>query len=445
MVRTLSFFEVEEGLKSDGTLLLRRVPCRLSSSSRMVEQIIKKNSEITIGSAPQISVYLTGMELAPERRQTPTHVSKIHLRERKFDSETNTYSTEQGNSVTIERLMPTPFDMIVNADVWTTNMQNKLELFQQIGWLFNPALEIQTSDNFVDWTSISYIELTGVNYTSRTIPIGTEEEIDFMTLTFKIPIWITPPAKVKKLGIIQKIIASVFDGKGNLEDAILSETNLLSRQRITPLDYHALLLNGEVHLLEMTEVLKPENTTLTVPPETDHVDVEWDKIVQQFGVINDGVSKIIFEQPNGTEVAGTVTKQDPIKTRLTFTVDPDTIPVTTETAIDAIVDPLAGAPGAGLTTAVTGQRYLLTKDIGFDVGPGGDAPIAWPGIVAKKHDIIEFGGSGWFVTFAAATATTVAVVNNLTTGIQYKWDLTNKQWIKSYEGFYDSGFWCIII
>ena len=447
IIRTLSFFQVEQGLDSDGSLRLKRVPCTLASTDRQVEQIIKKNTENTVSSAPQITVYPTEINMTPERRQDPNFVGKIHLRERLFNSETNTYGTEQGNAVTVERLMPNPFDLTVNADVWTTNMQNKLELIQQIAWLFNPSLEIQTSDNYVDWTSISLMELTGINYSSRTIPVGAEEEIDFTTFTFKVPIWLSPPAKVKKLGIIQKIITSVYNSSGNLEDAILSETNLMARVRTTPLKYNTLLLGGEVHLLGSEESSTPNNTQLAVHDEVNHTDLEWDKLSQQFGIINDNVSRIIFEQPDGTEVSGTVAKHPTIKTRLTFTVDIDTIRAATETAIDAIINPLAGGPGFGLKAAVAGQRYLITEDIGNDPAgnPGQQTPDAWPAANAKKNDIIEFGGSGWFVSLEAATNTLTSVVNNLTTNIQYKWDATNSRWVKSYEGFYAGGDWCLII
>jgi hypothetical protein len=104
--------------------------------------------------------------------------------------------------------------------------------------LFNPALEIQSTDNYVDWTSLTAVYLETPNWSSRTVPIGTENPIDVATLTFKLPVWISPPAKVKKLGVIQKIIASIHDGEGNLSEAVYNDTNLMGmRQYFTPLDY----------------------------------------------------------------------------------------------------------------------------------------------------------------------------------------------------------------
>ena len=85
-----------------------------------------------------------------------------------------------------------------------------MQIIEQIAILFNPSLEIQSTDNYIDWTSLSLIQLTDVTWSSRTVPLGAEEPIDVATLTFEIPIWISPPAKIKRLGVIQKIINSIF-------------------------------------------------------------------------------------------------------------------------------------------------------------------------------------------------------------------------------------------
>ena len=52
----------------------------------------------------------------------------------------------------------------------TSNTDQKLQLLEQILVLFNPALEIQQNDNPVDWTTITTVELTDIQWTSRSIP-----------------------------------------------------------------------------------------------------------------------------------------------------------------------------------------------------------------------------------------------------------------------------------
>ena len=44
-----------------------------------------------------------------------------------------------------------------------------------------------------------------MQFESRTIPQGLENDISICTMNFTSPLWITPPAKVKKLGIVTKI------------------------------------------------------------------------------------------------------------------------------------------------------------------------------------------------------------------------------------------------
>src|SRR6056300_602699 len=194
-IRAFSNFSYKD---SAGTL--RKVPTSYGNLTRQVAHIIRDNSENKVISAPRIACYVTGLEYARERVQSPTHVDKVHIRHREYDDATGTYKDLQGVGNTVERLMPVPFTLRMKADIWSTNTDQKLQIMEQILVLYNPALEIQTTNNYVDWTSLSLIELASVNYSTRSIPQGTETEIDIGEMEFTMPIWITPPAKVKKLG-----------------------------------------------------------------------------------------------------------------------------------------------------------------------------------------------------------------------------------------------------
>ena len=181
---------------------------------RQAATIINQNSENTLQSAPRIAIYITDLDLDNTRLGDATLVSKMHIRERDIDPETGAYTSTQGQNYTVERLMPTPFKLSVKADIWSTSTEQKLQILEQILVLFNPSLEIQTTDNFVDWTSLTVVDLGDVSFTSRTVPMGTSTQIDVATLTLTTPIWITPPAKVKKLGVVTNIISSTFDSSG---------------------------------------------------------------------------------------------------------------------------------------------------------------------------------------------------------------------------------------
>ena len=122
-----------------------------------------------------------------------------------------------------------------------------MQLLEQILTLFNPSLEIQSTDNYIDWTSLSVVELESVTWSSRSIPSGTDDQIDVCTLRFGLPIWISAPAKIKKLGVVERIIASIYDSQGDASNAIIESDLLLgTRIKVTPYNYQVLLLKRSV-------------------------------------------------------------------------------------------------------------------------------------------------------------------------------------------------------
>lgn len=208
----------------DGKGKIVQIPVRYGDMNRQVAQQMTKNSENIIQSAPFIACYIKSLDLARERVQDPTFVSKVNIRERAYDEQGQEYLNVQGANYTVERLMPTPYNLQFTADIWTTNTDQKLQILEQLLVLFNPSMEIQTSNNYIDWTSLSLLELTGLNFTSRSVPQGLEQDIDIATLTFTSPIWLTTPAKVKKLGVITNIITSMFaDAPGTAESGAYSD------------------------------------------------------------------------------------------------------------------------------------------------------------------------------------------------------------------------------
>jgi T4-like virus Myoviridae tail sheath stabiliser len=270
-IRLISNFQVEFGKDRNNITAYQRVPVIYGDSSNQAASVIKENSENYLNSVPVMAVYISGLDYDRQRLQSPTYVGKLNVRERYFDPATGDYSTTQGDILTVERLMPVPYKLTIKVDIWTSNTEQKLQILEQLCTLFNPALEIQSTDNYIDWTSITYILLTGTNWSSRSIPIGTGNPIDIATLTFELPIFISSPALVKKLGVIQKIIASVYDANGNLDESIYDSTNLLSRQYITPLEYGVTLLNNELTLVQYNNPVRDSFGTQVVKNITSNV------------------------------------------------------------------------------------------------------------------------------------------------------------------------------
>lgn len=208
-MRAFSNFYVSFGKNTDGTENLHRVPCRYGDSSRIAESIITGNSENKMPTAPFISVYVTGLGLAPERRQAPSLVSTLNVNERDYDGENQKYLGTPGNRYTIQRYMPVPFNLTFNVDIWTSNLDQKEQLIEQTQVLYNGMIDIQTSNNPLDWSAMTTMEPTNITWSSRSIPIGTDNPIDVFSVEYKVPILINPPAKVQYQKIIQEIITNI--------------------------------------------------------------------------------------------------------------------------------------------------------------------------------------------------------------------------------------------
>ncbi len=432
--RIFSNFQVEYGKDAEGTAALLRVPIRYGDASRQAQTVLQNNSASALPSTPLMTFYITELEYARDRVQEPYFVDKQSVRQRYYDQDTDTYETTQGNAFTVERLMPVPFNLGIRLDLWTSNTNQKLQILEQILTLFNPALEIQSTDNYLDWTSLSVCELESVTWTSRSIPQGTEDPIDIASLQFTLPIWISPPAKVKKLGVVQKIIASMYDAQGDAVEAITNNDLLLgTRQKFTPYNYQVLLIGNQLQVLQSSAVVEGEGTIN--PDQSPPSNLMWHAVVNMFGDLQNGISQVRLDNPfDETIIVGTVAYHPSDDRFLLFTVDEDTIPQNTLQPVNAIVDPQRNGPGEGLPVAATGQRYLLVGDTGAaNFNSGAEA---WTGVngeilYATANDIIEYDGEKWNIAFLHTNVSDVQYVTNLTTGIQYRW--AQGQWLKSYS------------
>jgi hypothetical protein len=289
IIRAFSYFQYRD---SDGNLT--NVPVLYGDLTRQVSNIMRDNSENKMPSAPRMAVYITALEMDRTRLSDSSFVSKVNVREREWDPIAKEYKTTQGNGYTVERLHPTPYNLSVNVDLWTTNTEQKLQIMEQILMIFNPDLELQTSDNYVDWTSLTVLNMDSLTFSSRSIPTGTESDIDVATMAFTAPIYISPPAKVKKLGVITSIITSVFNvDTGTVElDGFNPDTgtDVSNTSDITVLPDGSVINDGQTNTGNgLTDLTDPSNTVIgvgantvepgTVAPKDGLVKGEFDDVI----------------------------------------------------------------------------------------------------------------------------------------------------------------------
>lgn len=447
------FMRVFIGFKYQSDMGVEKyVPVAYGDLSRQAASIIAEGSENKMPTVPKISCYISSLEQDRDRTGDPTFINKLHIRERDYDiiNGERTYYQTQGANYTVERLMPSPYKLGLKADIWTSNTDQKLQLLEQILILFNPTLEIQTTDNITDWTALSVLTLNSISYSSRSIPTGSDSEIDIATLEFSTNIWISPPAKVKKLGIVQNIITNIFSENGSVADlkSLLYNTDNPKTQVRTAISQFGIYLikNQTSNMYECTVTDKNE---FLQSLDSDTVQIfnkktfDWHSIIDIQGPYS-GTSRIFFLQPTGYEIAGvfSINSMDP--TILNITLDIDTIPSNTEPAITAIINPTTFNPivkFGSKSLIPSGTRYLILASIGStDNVDGADGWKDMNGndTVINANSIIQWNGTRWVNTFDTSS-TAVKYVTNLTTGIQYKWE--NNMWLKSFEGSYAAGYW----
>jgi hypothetical protein len=435
---------------------LTQVPVRYGDMSRQTAAILTKNSENVVQSAPFIACYIKDLQFNRDMLQDPTYVSKVQIRERAYDSNGKEYLNTQGANYTVERIMPSPYIATFAADIWTTNTDQKLQLWEQIVILFNPALELQTTDNFLDWTSLTYLELASQQFETRTVPQGLESDISICNMTFTAPIWITPPAKVKQLGIITKIITGIFtDIPGPFPTSEEGIAGLLrgqvTREKVvvSPGNFDLLVLNHVATLLPTRTNDIESGLDVNNPKNKGN----WKNLLDLYpGQFIAGLSQLRLTKPDGNEVVAFISLNPTDEQSMMMNIDADTIPTNTiigaRGSIDAIINPQTFDP----VNPTTGTRYLILEDINaYDLPSGTDdtwRADAWrsttgTSFVAHANDIIEWNGSQWAVIFDSRNTSTITYITNSYTSIQYKWDGT--QWSKSYEGVYDKENWRLIL
>jgi len=458
IVRLMSNFQYQDN-KGNFT----SVPVMYGDLTRQVASIIRDNSENKIPSAPRMAVYVTGLEMDRSRTSDQSYVSKLNVRERSYNAETGEYGGEAGNAYTVERIMPVPYILSVNVDVWATNTDQKLQLLEQILCLFNPSLEIQTTDNYVDWTSLSVVHLENINWSSRTVPVGVDSEIDVSTISFTTPVFISPPAKVKRLGVITNIITSVFNEDagtidfgearpvldqysnnplgsksenydGEKREAIRGDADALANVNYN--NYNIVILDNAAYIVEGATV----------------GEISWEPMFEQFaGPYQAGISKLFMQRSDiPGDVVASFTLDLTNTNRLVLDFDEDTLPTDTvissdyqnKSKIDYIIDPTSYNPS---TIKTAGVRLLILNNIGPHGATTG--PSAWENddgtfLTAQENDIIEWDGTKWVVVFDASNYdSSVIFTTNLNTNVQYKFN--GLEWVKSYEGEYQVGTWRI--
>jgi hypothetical protein len=429
-MRLFGGFSVQMGKDSTGNDYYHQVPVRYGDTTRMSQHILRKNSENTILSVPAISCYIAELLPNAERRISPTFQDSVQVYEKSYDAEAGTYRDQVGETYSLDRHSPIPYDLTINVDIWTSNTEQKLQLLEQILLLFNPSVNLQSSQNPYDWTSLAVVELINITWTARSIPQGTDDIIDVASLIFTLPIFLTPPAKVKRQVLIHSILNNVGADFGFIDDIIINN-GFQDRRWITFEDRHIKVTEDYIQLLtSINQATDPQSST--------GENLSWKDHFSKFGGINNGITEIRLKLGSSMDTNEIILKVSAVENNqniLSYSLDASTLPNDTITMINGIIDPTKSHPGNGnIPAAAFGQRYLLTN-----------SPIQngfWGTVAADENDVIEYNGSDWIVSFDASAVNTSAYTTNANT--MKKLYFTGDEWVLAVEGVFDQGWWRIV-
>jgi hypothetical protein len=416
VVRAFSGWQYRTGGTNPQTIM---VPCRMALTNSMIASIIQNNSENTLMVCPMITVNLTSLRGRREDVQNPNFVDSRQVVEREIVN--GKYTGNRGNSYTVDRIMPMPFELTIQVDIWTSNIDQKLQLLEQMLTVIYPGFDTQNGTNALDWTALTTMYVEDIIYTSRAIPVGANAaEIETASIQLKLPFWLTAPAKVKRQTLINQIITNVYNSEVSPNGLVQGDE--LIQVVTTPGNYAIKIAAG----------------VITLVPETNET-INWQTLIYQYGNLNPTVSQLrIYSSPDfdstSTYIAGTIQLgSDP--SQLLWQLVPETLPVNTLPAVNAVINPLQTFPGGKLPTPVDGVSYLLLNDIG--------PSQAWGNITASTNDIISYNNGTWAVTFDASATNTIEFVVNSYSGSQLKF--LNGQWILSIDGVYEKGYWELVL
>jgi hypothetical protein len=450
IVRAFSGFQYQTGVQNGVLPQTLLVPCHMALTNRQIAAIKANGYENVLNVCPQITVFQSGFRGRREDLQSPTHIDHLQVTEREISN--GKYTGKKGNEYSVDRLMPLPATMDIQVDIWTSNQDQKYQLVEQIFTAMFPQFEIQNSDNALDWTAstICFFE-DDITWSSRQIPIGTSDEIDICSIKLRIPMWITAPAKVKRITHIEEIIAPVR--MPPLTDPLIDPgtnpekpNSRIGQNFITEIVENIEDPNDGLSLLRISSPgnlwIRVEGSVITLLSDKRQDTLpngsvpSWLDVFNKYGTFTPTISQIrlsLTGDIEGSFVVGTL-QLGSQPNQIIWSIDADTLPRNTLSPIDAYINPMVTSPVKELPPAAAGQRYLIMHDIG---GP----TVAWGNLRAETNDIIEYNGSSheWEVVFPSCNIKSNQYVLNAHSGSQYFWN--GSEWVYSIDMEYAPGYW----
>lgn len=192
-----SDMQVEVGASATLPARLIKVPIIYGSRDRVVASIKGENTQNKPLRLPTMSAYLRTVEQAADLRKG--------VGQRRRQTVMPSGGEFPKDIQVVKQFMPIPYRGRFELSVYASNSDQHFQIMEQILMIFDPVLQIQTSDDPLDWTLITSVELEGINW-EENFPSQADRRVIQSTLMFEVTFYLSPPADIKKNFIANVLI-----------------------------------------------------------------------------------------------------------------------------------------------------------------------------------------------------------------------------------------------
>jgi len=179
--------QVKIGAKDDIEPRLIKVPCYYGAKDRVVAHILTENTQNKMIRLPTMSAYRTGIDMAPQLyKGVPTEQRTPFMPAKGVFPDDVRVSHHR---------MPVPYIMQMELGIYTSNTETHDQILEPIMTLFDPDVQIQTSDNVFSG-SLTDVKLVSIS-PEQNYPPTTDRRIIQTFLNFEMPIYLTVPANIR--------------------------------------------------------------------------------------------------------------------------------------------------------------------------------------------------------------------------------------------------------
>lgn len=203
------------------------VPIHYGHQDRVVAAILAENVQNKPLRLPTMSAYIRSLDLSrdynpgigTERRNSYLPTGGIIPDDIKVVRQRRAYA----------------YEMEVELSMYASNTDQHFQLLEQILMVFDPSLQIQTSDALFDMGKLTTVTLTGITLDTN-YPIGTDRRIIQSTLTFSMVVYLQSPATVRQ-DFIEKIYARI----GAVSNTAVTNYDIIAELDAQGIDYQLLM------------------------------------------------------------------------------------------------------------------------------------------------------------------------------------------------------------